>query len=489
MSVVVEQRLSDLARHVVEPSGVVSTGWPAVKAKCRDMGVPIDRWQDGIGRLALAKRADGKYACTIGGVVLSIPRQVGKSHLLGGITFALCLLHPRLTVVWTAQRLKTAEETFGSMQGMAKRKRVAPYVRRVATGSGKEAVYFRNGSRILFGARDFGFGRGFAKIDVLIFDEAQHLSMSTLEDMIPATNRSQQPAGALVFYAGTPPRPQDKGEAFRDMRTEALGGRLDDMAYVEFSADRDADPDDLEQLAKANPSFPRHTPLESILRMRRQLRSDAGFLREGMGIWGAAPGSVIDSQSWADLADDDSMAVADLALAVDVSEDRKHASIAVAGRREDDRWHVELVESSDADERSGVGWVPDYLGALLAANEGRVRALVVESAAPAQSLIDELAKRKIRVVKAATRDVQAATAQLVDAVDQGRLRHIGQTQLATALSVARKRSTPDGLWTWNRKTATADITPLTAATLALWGAQRKASGSWANNSGTGGWVM
>jgi len=40
-----------------------------------------------------------------------------------------------------------------------------------------------------------------------------------------------------------------------------------------------------------------------------------------------------------------------------------------------------------------------------------------------------------------------------------------------ALSVARKRPLA-GAWAWNRKDETSDITPVVAATLALWGAQK-----------------
>ena len=72
-------RLSEVARHVVIPKGVVSTGWPAVEAKCLDLGIQFRWWQKPIGSIILGKREDGKYASTIGGTGLSIPRQVGKT--------------------------------------------------------------------------------------------------------------------------------------------------------------------------------------------------------------------------------------------------------------------------------------------------------------------------------------------------------------------------------------------------------------------------
>jgi hypothetical protein len=92
-------RLSEVARHVVIPSGIVTTAWPRVVAKCADMGVTFDPWQHGVGAIALGKRKDGKYAATVGGVVLSIPRQVGKTFLVGMVIITLCILFPGFTAL------------------------------------------------------------------------------------------------------------------------------------------------------------------------------------------------------------------------------------------------------------------------------------------------------------------------------------------------------------------------------------------------------
>jgi hypothetical protein len=83
---------------------------------------------------------------------------------------------------------------------------------------------FRNGSKIMFGARSMGFGRGFDEIDVEVFDEAQILDSKALEDMVAATNQARHEHGALLFFMGTPPRPTDPSEAFSLRRTEALAG-------------------------------------------------------------------------------------------------------------------------------------------------------------------------------------------------------------------------------------------------------------------------
>src|ERR1019366_6544922 len=109
------RRLSDVARHVVIPEGIVSTGWPGVEAKCREWGDEFDCWQADAGRVILAKRADGLYAATVGGVTLSIARQVAKTFLVTRIIFALCVLFPGLKVLWTAHHTATLGNTFRSL--------------------------------------------------------------------------------------------------------------------------------------------------------------------------------------------------------------------------------------------------------------------------------------------------------------------------------------------------------------------------------------
>jgi len=459
-------RLSDVARHLVLPSELSSTAFPSVDRRCRAMGIRFDSWQADLVRGALGKRADGKYAATVGGVVWSLPRQVGKTFTVGAMLFALCIENPGLLVLWTAHHTRTSGETFLSMQAMARRAKVAPHVSKVYTGSGTESVVFRNGSRILFGARDQGFGLGFAAVDVIVFDEAQRLRDQTRMDMVPATNRARNPAGALLFYIGTPPRPTDEGEAFAGLRDSALSGE-DDIFFVELSADPDADPDDRAQWMKANPSFPHHTPVESMLRMRRHLGSDEAWLREALGIWNAQGSSaVIPAQMWSDAADSQSLAVDRFALGVEVAPDAERASVALAGQRDDGTWHVELDEA-----REGVAWVVPYVKALLEKNP-QFRGVAVDAGSPSKVLLDEFKSAGIHVITPKVVDLGSACTSLLAGVVASEVWHIDQGQMNTAVSVAGKRALGDtGMWVWSRKSAAADITPVQAGTLALWVAQ------------------
>lgn len=486
-------RLSEAARHLKIPAGVVTTGWPAVEAKCAQLGVRFDPWQQGCGRVILGKRADGRYAATVGGITMSIPRQVGKTYLVGWIVFALCLLYPGMTVLWTAHRTRTATRTFQSLAGMARRPKVKPFVLHngVRSTNGEQEIRFRNGSVIMFGAREQGFGRGFDAVDIEVFDEAQILSDKALEDMVAATNQSRHPFGALLFFMGTPPRPVDPGEVFRGKRDKALSGKLLDGVYIELSGDPDADPDDLDQVRKANPSFPTRTPLEAILRMRENLPADDSYLREALGIWDAtgAGWRVIPRDVWIRQADEESLPVDRLSLGIEVAPDMVAASVSLAGQRSDGGWHVELDE-----HRSGALWLPGYVKRLLAANP-QVRAVVGDVGGPLQALLEQRGDRwilsgtRIAVTPMRVKDLGTGCTLLRSGVIDGSVRHLGQPQLDMAVEVAGKRILADtGMWVWSRSTSAAVITPIQSATWALIGAQRsrvRRPGGATNQTSTG----
>jgi phage terminase large subunit-like protein len=442
------RRLSEVARHVVIPDGIVSTGWPAVEAKVREFGDTFDEWQRGAGRVILGKREDGIYAATVGGVTLSIPRQVAKTFLVLRIIVALCALFPGLKVIWTAHRTRTATNTFKSLQSLCRRKSVAPYIDHIRTTNGEQEVGFRNGSVIMFGAREAGFGRGFDEVDVEVFDEAQILTEKALEDMVAATNQSRHPHGALLFFMGTPPRPVDPGEAFTERRKEALSGKSEDAVYIECSADPDADPDDHEQWRVANPSFPHRTPLRSMLRLRKNLPSDESWRREALGIWDeddAAPG--LNYNRWKALVDASAERGGSQVFGLSTAPDRSWAAVAVAWTRPDGDVQVML-----ADYRPTTSWVKERLDELGARWGGRILT------DPESQDLYEAAERV---------PLARAQASLDDAITAGTVRHGNETALNTAVRGAKWRKSGDGR-VLDRK-GDLEISPAVAAALAVHG--------------------
>ncbi|MFD4294147.1 terminase [Rhodococcus sp. NPDC058532] len=444
----------------------MSTAWPRVRAKCGQIGLGFDGWQDGLGRLILAKREDGLYAADT--AVVSIPRQVGKTYLVGAIVFALCLITPGLTVVWTAHRFKTAREVFGSMQGFAVRREIAPHVAKVLRGAGDESIVFRNGSRILFGARERGFGRGFSKVDVLVFDEGQILGEAAMDDMTPATNVSPNP---LILIVGTPPKPTDPGEVFTMLRQEALDGTSSETLYVEMSADEDADPDDRAQWRKANASYPHRTPERAMLRLRKALSLDS-FRREALGVWDRINrhAAVIRAAHWSKLTDPGpGDGVRPTGIGVDMSHARQIS--AAACWLDGEQAHVEEVWAG-VDEDEAVLW--------LAKRAGRRIPIVIDTASPAASMIPALRARRCKVIQSSAGDMAKGCGLVVSKAMHGRLTHGGQQAVSDAIEGARKRAIGTaGGWGWDRRDETVDIAPIVSTTLALLGATtvRQRSGS------------
>lgn len=459
-----EPRLSEVARLVVQPAGIVSTGWPAIASTCRKLGTEFDEWQAGIGRLMFAKTAEGRYAAEVGGVGMSLPRQVGKTHLVGFAMFALCILNPGLTVVWTAHHTRTANETLRAMQGMAQRQRIAPYVLRVLTSNEQKGVEFHNGSRILFGARSDGFGRGFAGVDVLVIDEAQILRERDLDAMLPTLNASKAEAGGLAIYMGTPPLPTDPSEAFLRMRDDAASGESDDAVWVECGADPDAHPDDREQWAKANPSYPKRTPLASMRRMRKKLSAES-WMREGLGIWDE-DGIDVFASSWSKGLTDEAPGSPPSTIAVACSVDQSKAAIVGAVVEGDDVF-VRVMQYGPGDR-----WVVEAAAGFA---EEFGATVVLDGGGPMSHLEPNLrlAIPDLRVLT--FEHVKDACAEIYTLVQEGRIKHHGDEELDTAVRGAVQRTAGDR-WVWGRRKSVSDISTLEAATLAMWDALHSNSG-------------
>jgi hypothetical protein len=455
------RKLSDIALKVVAPTGVTSTAWPSVRDVCsRKLGITFDPWQDGAGRLILAKRADGKLAVMIGGVGMSVPRQVGKTYLIGAIIFALCILRPGLLVIWSAHHARTHGETFLSMQALADRSKVKPYIRAIYVGSGDEEIRFNNGSRVLFGARERGFGRGIPGVDVIVSDEAQIMTDKALDAQLATMNTSRF---GLAIFVGTPPRPEDPSEAFTRMRTEAWAGSLQDAVWIEIGAAQGADPDDRKVWAKANPSFPHRTPVESMLRLRRKLTPES-FLREGLGIWDGREADDI-LPGW----DDrflDAKPPPVVAIGLAVSLDGAWGSIGAAGNWPDD----ERVNVGAVDRRRDTSWMIAKAKRIQDAHDCYV---VIDAKCPDASLIGALEDAGVQLTIAKMEDCFEACSEMVNRVREGQITHQRTPELDAAVAGAAWRWVIDRKL-WGRKQSASDVAMLEAVTLAAW----KAAGTY-----------
>lgn len=435
-----------------------------------DYGLQPDDWQQLILDDWLAV-SGGRWASLKCG--LSVPRQNGKNgtlevrELFGMIGRGEKILH-------TAHQVKTAQKHFRRLKHFfgkraddpsAKFPELNALVDELRNVNGQEAIFLKNGGSVEIVARSQGSGRGFT-VDVIVCDEAQDMSDDDLEALL-ATSSAGPLGDPQWIFTGTPPGPKANGEVFTRNRVDALDGKARKVCWHEWSADVGDNFDDPGVWEKANPGLASGRLLLDVIEGERGTFSDEGFGRERLGMWAsAAAQSVIDADTWSACADQQSVAVDRLALAIDVAPDRSRGSVSVAGQREDGLWHVELDE-----QRNGVGWLTAYVAARCERND--IRAVVIDGASPAASMVDDLSQRGVKVTTTSARDMAGACGSFYDGVMEGWLRHIDQPQLNASLSTARKRALGDA-WAWNRKNAASDITAVVACTLALFGAQSSA---------------
>ena len=480
--------LSSLARHVVVPEGMVDSLWDEVADRCWDFGIEFDTWQDNLGMLILGLDDCEMFTATVGGIVLSIPRQVAKTFLISRIVIALCTLYPNLKVIWTAHHGSTTENTFDGIRAFCERPEMGEWVSKddISSGNGDLEIKFLNGSWIKFGARGHGFGRGFPEIDIMVFDEAQILTSAAVSDMVPTANQYKLKYGSLIFYMGTPPRPKDPGEEFTAKRRKALKDKPNgnvvvtkgSSLYVELSADENVGrPDgptleDETQILKANPSVPHRTPWDSVWRMRENISDDEDFRREALGVWdseGVKSWQVFNRISWqkcevkhepVDGAINDGA----IAYGVQFSPDGQRVALAAARKNQDQTVFTEVIGVWPTEEGTAhlVQWLKERWGTN--------RMIAIDGKGAAGDLIASLhregvPKRRVQEVSAAEKATYCSG--LLRAVRESTLQHSGQSALYQAARNTDYKFQPSGAFYWKAADPTTqDITAIGAATVA-----------------------
>jgi len=165
----------------------------------------------------------------------------------------------------------------------------------------------------------------------------------------------------------------------------------------------------------------------------------------------------------------------EIAFAVEISEDRRRAAIVAAGREQDGpRIVVDLV------------WYDHPRGAVIRLAELDLEhepvAVVVDPRSQAGTLIRPLAEAGVLVREPSTAEVVTAHGEFLDLVNDGRLAHLEQPPLTSAVRAAQQRPLA-GAQAWERRVQV-DQSPLVAATLACWAFRR-----WQELAQPGAWVV
>jgi hypothetical protein len=82
-------------------------------------------------------------------------------------------------------------------------------------------------------------------------------------------------------------------------------------------------------------------------------------------------------------------------------------------------------------------------------------------------MVNEFAQAGVELTPVEGKDSVRACGAFVRAAGEGSFRHRGEAEFDAAIAGARQRAIGDG-HKWSRKDSTVDITPIVAATVAMW---------------------
>jgi len=426
-------------------------------------GSPLAESQKITLRAALGERLDGSWAASR--VADFGPRQgTGKSDKIAVRELSGLLLFDERLLIHTAHEFPTANESFLRMAAIFEnhddlRRRVA----RVRYANGEQGIELLSGQRLKYRARTGGSGRGFAKADLLVYDEAQHLGREHLAASAPSklANPNSQ-----TWYAGSGGlRTSTLAWA---IRRDALGGDAGRLAYTEATAERVAlvngriksqrpDPSDRDAWYRGMPGLGRWVTEESMQSLYEELGPEL-FARECLCVWdiemGASEG-LIPSVTWDLVNSPDAKPDGPVVLVPDVNTERSAAAIVAVGSRV-----IEVVE-----HRPGVGWLVDRCKELdeswhpTWAADGR-------PTAPVAGTIERLRAAGIDVREAEPADLYIACGDMFEAIADRTVTFRRHASMDAAVEGVDQKFFGE-VFVWDRR-GDVDISPFMAGTVGLW---------------------
>lgn len=460
-------------KHV--PAYKSSSGWDAVDL-FESIGFPLDEWQQGVLVDALGERPDGRWSAFEVGLI--VPRQNGKNFILEARELAGVLFFGDREVIHSAHRLDTARNAFRyveskvretpalleRVQGYRGQDRYDPRIPGIRTGAGEMSIQFENGGKISWRARAEDGGRGLTG-DLVVLDEAFDLTAEQVASMMPTMAARSLEGNPQIWYTSSAGK--HDSEQLANLRERGMSGDEARLAYFEWSADDDAESDDVDAWYAANPALGIRISEEYVAETEFSAMDDEQFRRERLGIWAPVGAQTVFTRGdWKKHLDTASIPGDVVAFGLDVPPERDQAVISVAGLRDDGKIHVEIV-----DQRVGTSWVAKRLFELQ--ESWSPVATVVEAGSAAGALLKELKREGVRVMEVTARDYQQACGLVFDEIkkpeDQTSLIHIGQAQLDDAVLGASLKFKGETLFLWARGKDGVNVSPLAALTLAWLG--------------------
>ena len=434
---------------------------PKIAKVSRMLGRSLMPWQHLAADLIGETDAAGRLLHPV--VVITVPRQSGKTALLGAVMLHRMTMRTDARVWYTAQTgIKAREQTQELITTVGKSP-FGPPITQCRRGAGDTSIEFlKLGSRIQAHPPTADSLHG-TQSDLNVIDEAwkydEALARGLMGAIVPTQSTRPNAQTVIVSTAGTA-----DSTWFHDFVDRGHAG---EVCLIDYGIGPDVDAADFEAIAAAHPAIG-HTQQRSILDTARPQMSAGEFLRA----YGNRRTSTYDrliplelqelATTNADLPDGPAV------FGVGVSFERDDVVIVAAATDTDGTPVLELVErypSVTADLPSRLAELTDRHGGTVA----------LAPAGPAGALADDAERAGADVQRIRDADLSASTLDFLDRIRRPQfdpteppgLRLRAHPAFTAALDVAALRTSGDRQF-WSRRGSAGSIAAVEAATCALY---------------------
>lgn len=449
-------------------------------AVARMMGTPLIPWQRYVADVACEIDPDtGSFYYDT--VVISTPRQCGKSALVDGSDTYNASLGRRRRIAYAAQTGKDAEDHFKEYAEAMKASRLVQKVDKFRFSNGNMSVTFGNGSTIspMAMTKIAGHGKQFDKVTI---DEAFSLTKDAgdtiMDAIVPTMNTRLKRTGITAQRWITSTEGTAESTYFNTLLDGLRAGDVPERTcWFDFGIPVDADPEDLETIMLYHPAA-------GYLWYKPQLYDFRESFGDNVAGWARAFGNrrdegitdrVIDEATWTATAvapiEPDALGDRTVVFGVAVDVDATHTSISAGILNPDGAITTQLIETLD-----GTGYAPTELTRLCAAYGAPV---VIDSRGTAADLADRLhhmtdhnGDPSLSFVDMDAGDYLTTGQSYVSGLANKAIWHAADPDLdASAANSARKWA--GDAWHVSRRGSTGLTSPLESCMLAAWGAAHR----------------
>jgi len=413
-------------------------------------------WQKWLAINSLKIKPDGRWAHPFS--ITTVARQNGKStYMLALIAMKLFHWNESLQVA-SAHRLVTSLEQFRSLVGIIEANDdLAKRVKRIRWQHGNEEIETLEGSRFVIKAGGSA-ARGLSKPESVHLDELREMKdLESFASLRYTLMAAKNPSINAFTNAGD--AHSIVLNMARDRALAAIAGAQDDIFYAEWSSPTDEI--SLENAAYANPALGRTIHADNI----RAVFNDPAdvVMTEVLCRWVQTISSVIGAAEWQNCQDTDVDLELDKLtwLAIDVSPDRRHCALVGAQKLGDERFVVKLLHTWENNMQ---------LDDRAIANDAALycRKYPIEHLLYSRKTSAAIAAR-LQPAGIPIFDMDSVYPQscdeLLGAVNSGRLRHTGQSELSTQMLSAVQLRRGDGGWVIGRRASQAAVCAAVATAL------------------------